>query len=257
MLITLISGVLFYKNLTQLEQGKTVLKFDFEELRSIDLQVANTAFYLRKNINSDKAELLDEMNRIKELMDLINDINRSSPELLSSVKKIRSHFESRLKLLGIFEKAHTELQKSVTALLPAYNELEKKKITYLLDKKDFYRECILDAYMFVSFSHKENEMRLTEDQKILSQIINFSSTPSPELQAFASHLDSIHKRVKEIDIILKSLKEESIAPEMKVVAKYYQESIEAQNEQTENILKFTIAAIGIYMLFMIFILRKS
>lgn len=257
MLITLISGVLFYKNLTQIEPGKNVLRFDFDELRSIDSQVANTAFYLRKNLNADNTELLDEMNRIKEFLDLINDINRSTPELVTSANKIKTHFASRLKQLQRFEKAENDLRVNVAALLPAYNELEKKNIKYTLDKKDFYRECILDAYMYISFSHKENEMRLLEDQKILGQIINFANTPSPELQKFAEHLDVIHKRVKEIDVILKGLKEESVAPEMKVVAKYYQESIEAQNEQTENILKFTIAAIGIYMLFMIFILRKS
>lgn len=257
MLITLISGVLFYKNLTQIDSGRNVLRFDFDELRSIDSQVANTAFYLRKNLNADNTELLNEMSRIKELLELINDINRSTPELLSSVQKIRTHFEGRLKDLKRFEKAEGELRENVAALLPMYNELEKKNIKYTLDKRDFYRECILDAYMFISFSHKENEMRLSEDQKILSQIINFATTPSPELQKFAGHLEVIQKKVKEIDEILRGLKEQTIASEMKIIEKYYMENIEAQNQQTENILKFTIAAIGIYMLFMVFILRKS
>ncbi len=257
MLITLISGVLFYKNLTQIEPGKNVLRFDFDELRSIDSQVANTAFYLRKNLTADSSELSDEITRINELLGLINDINRSTPELTDSVKKIRAHFEVRLKQLKSFEKARADLSVNASALLPAYNELEKKNVKYTLDKRDFYRECILDAYMFIASSHKENEMRMLEDQKILGQIISFANTTNEDLVKFQKHLDTIHNRVKEIDVILKGLKEVTISPEMKIIAKYYQESVQAQNEQTENILKFTIAAIGIYLLFMIFILRKS
>lgn len=257
MLITLISGVLFYKNLTQIEAGKNVLKFDFDDLRTVDSQVANTAFYLRKNLTADSSELSDEIVKVNELVGLIHDINRSTPELAESVKKIKAHFESRLKQLKRFEIARADLSDSVAALLPAYNELEKKNIKYTLDKRDFYRECILDAYMYIASSHKENEMRVLEDQKILGQIISFSNTTNEDLVKYQKHLDTIHKRVKEIDVILKELKEANIAPEMKIIAKYYQESVEAQNEQTENILKFTMAAIGIYLLFMIFILRKT
>ncbi len=257
MLITLISGVLFYKNLTQIATGRNVLRFDFDELRSIDHQVSNTAFYLRKNLNADLAELKDEEIRIKELLELISDINKNTPELKSSVEKIRTHFEKRQKQLAAFQVAENELRKAVYSLMPAYNELEKKNIKYVLDKRDFYRECILDAYMYISFSHKENEMRLLEDQKILGQLINYAVEPSPELQLFSDHLSTIHKRVKELDLILRDLKDENIAPEMKVIAKYYQESLEAQNEQNENLLTFIIAAIGIYLLFMIFILRKT
>lgn len=256
MLITLISGVFFYKNLTQVGPARNVLKLDFDELRSIDYQVANTAFYLRKNLNSDANELQDERTRIKELLDLINDINRNSPELQSSVTKIRTHFDTRLKQLDRFILAKTELRNNINALIPAYNELEKNNIKYVLDKRDFYRECILDAYMFTSFSHKENEMRLLEDQKILGQIINFATVPHPGIQKFSAHLDAIHKKVKELDFILDDLKDKSIAPDLKIIAKYYQESIELQNEQSENLLSFTIAAIGIYLLFMFLILRR-
>lgn len=257
MLITLISGVLFYKNLTQIATGRNVLRFDFDELRSIDYQVSNTAFYLRKNLNSDLAELKEEESRIKELMELINDINKNTPELKTSVEKIKKHLEKRSKQLALFQLAENELRKAVNSLMPAYNELEKKNIKYVLDKRDFYRECILDAYMYISFSHKENEMRLLEDQKILGQIISYAVEPSPELQQFSDHLNTIHKRVKELDFILKDLKEESIEAEMKIIAKYYQESQEAQNEQNENLLTFILAAIGIYLLFMVVILRKT
>lgn len=257
MLITLISGVLFYKNLTQISVGKNLLKLDIDELRSIDLTVNNTAFYLRKNINSDLTELNAEKVRIKELLDLIYDINRSDPELKASISKIKSHFENKLKMMDSFEIAIKEMRSHVNSLVPSYNELDKKKIKFELDKRDFYRECVLDAYMFISFSHKENEMRLTEDQKILGQIISYAETPNPDVQKFAEHLEIIRKRVKEIDYYLIEFKQKSIASEVKVIAKYYQDSIQDQNEQNENILTFMFAAIGVYLLFMIFILRKT
>lgn len=257
MLITLISGVLFYKNLTQISVGKNLLKLDIDELRSIDLTVNNTAFYLRKNINSDLGELSSEKIRIKEILDMVYDINKSSPELKASISKIKIHFEEKLKTMDKFETAIVELRSHVNSLVPSYNDLQRKNIKFEVDKRDFYKECVLDTYMFISFSHKENEMRLTEDQKILGQIISYAEAPNPDIQKFAEHLEVIRKRVKEIDYYLVEFKDKSVASEVKVIAKYYQDSIEEQNAQNENLLTFMFAAIGIYLLFMIFILRKT
>ncbi|MBY0415151.1 MAG: hypothetical protein K2Q18_13350, partial [Bdellovibrionales bacterium] len=248
---------LFYKNLTQISVGKNSIKLDLDELRTINLQMNNTAFYIRKNINSDLNELQVERSRVKELTELVSDINKNTPELKASVDKIRSHFEKKRAMSEKFEAAIKDLRSSVNSLIPTYNELDKKNIKFVLDKKDFYRECILDSYMFISFSHKDNEMRLAEDQKILSQIINYAQEPSPELQKFAKHLDVIHVKVKEIDYYMNDLKEDAIAPEVKVIARFYQDSIQEQNEQNENLFTFMLAAIGIYLAFVIYILRKN
>lgn len=257
MLITLISGVLFYKNLTAIGPTRSVLKFDFDEMRTLDLQIYATTQYLRKNIAADVAELKDHKLRINELLDILNDVNKNTPELKSSIEKIRSHFKDKLKKIDSFEVAVKDLRVNVNQLMPAYNELEKKKIQFVLDKRDFYRECLLDAYMFISFSHKENENRIADDQKVLGQIISYAEAPNPDIQKFSDRIDTIHRRVKEMDSIIKDFKEDSIAPEMKIIAKFYQESLEAQSEQNENLLTFMFAAIGIYLVFMIFILRKS
>lgn len=257
MLITLISGVLFYKNLTMTGPSRGVLKVDFDEMRTLDLQVSNTAQFLRKNLGTDIGELKDQKLRISELLDILNDVNKNTPELKSSIDKIRTHFVAKLKKMDSFETAVRDLRVNVNQLMPAYNELEKKKIKFDLDKRDFYRECLLDVYMFISFSHKENENRVTEDQKILAQIISYAEAPNPDIQKFSDHVDVIHRRIKEMDSTLREFKEDTIANEMKVIAKYYQESIEAQSEQNENLLTFMFAAIGIYLLFMVFILRKT
>ena len=257
MLITLISGVLFYKNLTQISVGKNMLKLDLDELRMINLQMNNTAFYIRKNINSDLSDLKNESARARELGSLINDINKSAPELKASVEKIRAHFKKKVEQMEKFELAIRDLRSSVNSLIPTYNELDKNNIKFVLDKKDFYRECVLDAYMYLSFSHKENEHRIMEDQKILGQIINYAQEPNPELQKFSKHMDVIYSRVKEIDYYLLDLKEDTIAADVKIIAKYYQDSKEEQAEQNENLLTFMFAAIGIYLSFVIFIIRKT
>ena len=257
MLFTLISGVLFYKNLTQISMGKNLINLDIDELRSIDLTVNNTAFYLRKNLNSDLSELSVQQDRIKELLNLVYDINRNSPELKDSILKIKIHFEKKLQTMDNFETAIRDLRSHVNSLIPNYNELDKKKIKFELDKKDFYRESVLDAYMFISFSHKENEMRLVEDLKVLGQIISYAEAPNPDIQKFAEHLEVIQRRVKEIDNYLIEFRMRTVAPEVKIIAKYYQDSIQDLNEQNENLLTFMFAAIGIYLLFMVFILRKS
>lgn len=257
LLITLISGVLFYRNLAQISVGKNMMNLDVDELRTIDLQINNTVFYLRQNLNSDLSEMQSEKIRIKELQELVTDINKNSPELKASVDKIRAHFQEKAKILDSFEKAVVELRSSVNSLLPTYTEMEKKNIKFVLDKRDFYRECLLDAYMFISFPHKDNEMRVSEDLKVLGQIINFATTPSPEIQKYSNHIETIQKRVKEMDSYLLKLKENSIQKEVKIIAKYYQDSVEEQNQQNENLLTFMVVAIGVYLIFMILLLRKS
>lgn len=257
LLITLISGVLYYRSLTQISLGKNSSTLDIDELRTIDLQISNTAFSLRQNLNGDLTELQEQKVRLKELQELITDINKSSPELKSSVDKIRAHFQAKQKSLNTFEEALTEARNNINLMLPAYNEMEKKNIKFVLDKRDFYRECLLDIYMFIAFSSKENQNRVSEDLKVLSQIVNFATTPSPEIQKFSRQMETISIKIKQIDNILLDLKEVSIQKEVKVIAEHYQDSMQEQNKQSENLLTFVVVAIGIYLVFMIFLLLKK
>lgn len=234
-----------------------MLKLDIDELKSINLQVNNTVLYIRKNLNADISELQRESVRINELLDLVNEINKNTPELKISVEKIRLHFQKKQKILTQIESAIKEIRTSVNDLIPSYNELEKNNISFTHEKRDFYRECLLDAYMFISFSHKENEMRIIEDQKILGQIINYANAPNPLIQKFANHIETIHKKTKEIDHHLESFKEDTINEEVKIIARYYQDSIYEQNKQNESLITFMFVAIGVYLIFMVLILRKN
>ena len=255
-LITLISGVLYYKNLTQFSVGEITSKLNIDELRTIDLQIASTAFYLRQNLNSDFSDLQTKKLKINELQKLLNTINKTSPELLPSVTKIRAHLENKLKVINDFELSIVRLKESVNALLPLYTEMEKKNIKFILEKRDFYRECLLHIYMFISFPNKDSEIRILEDQKILGQILNFSTSPSPEIQKFSTHIQVIQNNIKEINSNLTMLKEDTIENEVKIIEKYYQSNSQEQVLQNENLLNFMIAAVALYLIFMILLLRK-
>jgi hypothetical protein len=256
LLLTLVTGMLFYKNLSQIGIARSALNIDFEELRLIDQEINTSAYYLRKNINADTDELLEYSVRIRELLDIINDINRNTPELKTSVDKIKDHFDDKQKQITKLNLALLSLRKSIQGIVPTYNELVKHDIKFVLDKKDFYKECVLDIYMYVAFSHKENELRVQEDEKVLGQILSYATVPDPYVKKFTGHVEDVHTRVKEIDKILNNFKDDSINSEMAVIAKYYQEHTASNNRQNENLLTFMIIGILIYLVMMIFILRK-
>ncbi len=259
MLITIISGVLFYKNLTQLSIGQSIGKLDFDELRSIDHEITKEALYLRKNFYSNNEDLHGVMKKINEFKVILSGINKTGPSLAEAISKLDDHFKKRLNQLNLFDDNIKKLDGSIAKLHTSLLAIEKNKIKFTLDKnekKDFYRDALLDAYLYISISTRENEMRLFEDVKILSQIISYSNTPILEVKAFYENLEIILKQVKSAEVILNDFKEDSIEEEMKIIAKYYDESTKTQNEQNENILTFVFAALGIYIAFLIFILRK-
>lgn len=260
LMLTISSGLMFYRSLFSLDVPKTVQKLDFEELRSLDLQINNSVFFLRKYIYTDSSELDAEIVRIKELMAIINEMKLTSPEMVTSVKKIREHFEDKQKKLSRFHAALKELKGHVNALVPSYNDLAKNNIRFTLDKndkRDFYRECLLDVYMFLSFSHKENETRVLEDQKILGQVINFAETPNPLVLRYSDTIEGVYKNVKATDKLISEFREKSIQAEMNIIAKSYQEDSLTREKENETFLKLIFGAFFFYLIAMFIILKKN
>lgn len=232
---------------------------DFEELRSLDLQINNTVFYLRKNIHTDQGELDAEVQRINELLAIINEMNITSPEMNSSVQKIRLYFDEKEKKLARFQQELKVLKSNVNQLIPSYNGLIKNKVKFSLDKndkRDFFRECLLDIYMFIAFSHQDNESRVLEDLKIIGQVINFASAPNPHIVRFYKTLEGVHKSIKEADMLMKNFHENGINNEMNIIARSYQEESRARERENETFLKLIFAAFVFYMIAMIIIIRK-
>ncbi|MGZ3789487.1 MAG: hypothetical protein ACXVLQ_13240 [Bacteriovorax sp.] len=257
LLLTISSGLLFYKELFLMESFATGGKIDFEELRYTDLQINATTALMRENLSTDQAPLNSEITRTKELINIITDVNRSSNELASSVKKIQSYFDHKIKDLNHFKLALKELKTAVDSLNPGYNELTKNNIKFSVDKRDFYRECVVDALFFVATSSNEYEQRLQEDKKILGQILSFANTPNPIILKFANNIDTVIKRTKEIEQITEGMgKEGPINNEMAIVGKYYKESQDSKAHDGQIFLTMVFGAIVLYLICIIVMLRK-
>lgn len=232
-------------------------KVDFEELRITDLQINATAAMMRRNLSVDPETLNAETDRIKELLNIITDINRNNEDLVNSVKKIQGYFQKKVAETDKFQVALKELKTAVDQLNPSYNELMKNKITFTVDKRDFYRECIVDSLYYISAPHRDNESRLNEDRKILSQIISFSKTPNPLILKFSNNIDVIAKRTKEIEKILDGFnRDHSVALEMDVVGKHFRESQNAKARDGQIFLTMVFGAIVLYLISIIVVLRR-
>lgn len=257
LLLTISSGLLFYKNLFFLDSSDPGGKVDFEELRRTDLKVNATATMMRLNLSSDSTLLENQITRLKELLNILTDINKNTAELSSSITKIRSYFEKKIVDLNQFQTGIKELKIAINALNPSYNELTKNKIKFSVDNRDFYRESIIDALFYVSQSTKDNETRLTEDKKILGQVLNYANAPNPHIQKFSAYIDIVLKRTKEIDLLIDNINTDiSINNELKTVSKFYKEAQDARAKDGEIFLTMIFVAIVIYLISVVVILRK-
>jgi hypothetical protein len=260
LMLMICCGLMFYRSLFSLDVPKTVQQLDFDELRSLDLQINASAFYLRKNINSDANELAELTLRINELLAIINDMNNISPEMSLSVNKVKTYFKTKQDKLERFQKTLKELRTNINLALPRYNELAKSNVKFSLDKndkRDFFKECLLDVYMYMAFSHKENETRVQEDLKILSQVVNYVDSPNPLLVNYYNALDSIHKSVRVADQLIIDFKKVGIGEEMSVISKSYMEESMSRERNNETFLKLIFASFVFYLLAMVVILRKN
>lgn len=257
LLLTMSSGLLFYRNLFLQDTLGTAGKIDFEELRYTDLQINASAAMLRINFSADSEVLESETVRIKELLNIVTDVNRSSPELNRSIIKISEYFNKKIEKIAIFKSDLLELRKAVNSLNSAYNDLNQSKIKFSVDNRDFYRECIVNALSYISFPDKDNEARVNEDLKILAQIINFANSPNPKIQKFNSLIDTISRKTKNLDKSLEVFNSiNSITPELNIISKYYAESQQSNTRDGEFFLTMVFAAILLYLISVILIIRK-
>ena len=257
LLLTISSGLLFYKNLFLLDSPTPGGKVDFEELRYTDLQINATAIKLRLNLSADSTQLETEVIRLKELMNIVTDLNRSTPELSVAVTKIKNYFDKKIVDLNKFQTELKELKIAMGSLNPTYNELISNKINFTVDNKDFYRECVIDALFYVSLTNRENETRLIEDKKILAQILSFSKVPNASVQKFSTYIEIILKRSKEIELLTDNFYNGiSINNELIVVSKYYKESENSKAQDEEIFLSMIFGAIVLYLISVVVIFKK-
>jgi len=258
LLLTLSSGLLFYKNLFDINSFSPSQAIDFEELKTIDLKINFTALSLRKNLITEWKSLDIENQKVKELLNLMINMNRNSDELLNSVKAIELYFDNKSKLLNSFKTSLAELKTSAEALPLLYNELQKKNVKFSLDKRDFYKDVVFDSLLYLNFTNPINEAKLIEDKKILSQIISYANTPNPYLVNLAKHTDIILKQNKELNKIFEMMSSDnSISNEISIVSKYQVETKETNSRNGELFLTILFGAIFIYLTAIITVLLRK
>lgn len=260
LMLTICCGLLFYRSLHSLDTPRTAAQLDFDELRSLDLQINAEAFYLRKNINADPSDLLDSTSRIKEMLSLLKDMHVQSPEVNNTISKVKAHFETKEKQSKDYLNALKVLRTNVNQFLSLYGEISRNNLKFTLDKndkRDFFRECLLDVYIYLSFSSRENEGRLLEDMKILSQVVNFAATPNPLLVNYHRTIENIHQSVKQTDKFIHNFKEQDIRAEMKLISRAYYEEGLAREKDNETFLKLVFASFVVYLIAMAIILKKN
>jgi hypothetical protein len=116
---------------------------------------------------------------------------------------------------------------------------------------------VVDALFYLSAPHRDNELRLSEDRKILGQILGFAKTPNPLVQKYANNIEIIAKRTKEIETILEGFgRDNSVSNEMAIVGKYFRESQDSRARDGEIFLSMVFGAIVLYLVCIIFVMRR-
>lgn len=260
LLITLSSGLLFYKSLFLSEANNSKSRNNFEELRYLDLkineQMATERRHLETHSDVTSQDLELAKNKIHDLIFIIMDLHQKDANIKKSIRKIETYFKEKSDTITRFQDTMKELRILTNSLNPLFREIQKKNIKFTLDNRDFYRECITDAFFYLTAPSKINEDRLQEDKKILTQIIAIAKTPEPIIQEYYTTIDNLISLNQEIEEILVKGKQKSIDEEMAYIGNYFKEASIIQNQQGQSFLILVFVAIIFYIISLVIILRK-
>ncbi len=260
LLLTLSSGLLFYKNIFISEPAQTKNKNLFEELHYLDLKINELMAIERRHLdikNEDVGENFKlAQNHIHDLIFIILDLHHNNQEIKNSIRKIETYFTEKSETITKFQKTINELRRSLNSLMPLLTELHTKKIKFSLDGHDLSNETMSDILIYLLIPSKDNELKLLEDKKILTQVIAIASTPEPLLQEYSNTLDEIIILNNDIEEIFINIKQKSINDEMSFVSNYFQESLKNQTDQGQSFLILVFITIIFYITSIIIIFRK-
>jgi hypothetical protein len=260
LLLTLSSGLLFYRNIFLSDVIPAKNKNHFEELRYLDLKINEQMATERRHLESNNEEITQDLsltkNKIHDLIFIIMDVHKKDADIKKSILKIESHFNEKLELITKFQSSMSELRTITNSLNSLFYEIQKKNIKFTLDKRDFYRECITDVFYYLTAPSNTNEKQLHEDKKILGQVIAISRTPEPIIRRYLETIDRVLVLNTEIEEIFTNSKQKSINEEMTTINNYFKDSFESQNEDGQTFLILVFVSILIYIISIVVIFRK-
>lgn len=251
------SGLLFYRELF-LEEIKIeqTSKNSLEEIRILDREINMALFETRANFNLDSEEILDNKNKVNDLLNIIFEGRKDNQIIGQSLLTIKKYFEDKNKMIDNYLLALREVQTNVKKLNLLYNDLQKNNIKFTLDNRDFYRECISDAYLYLIYPSKDIEWRFEENLKVLGQIQTFSKKPIPAIDNFVNSILTIKKKSKEMDGYLVKIKETNVIPEINIVIKHDVNIRELGQSRGQKFLMLIFASVTLYIVAVLFVLFK-
>jgi hypothetical protein len=235
-------------------------KNNFEELRYLDLkineQMSTERRHLETNVDEITKDLILSKNNIHDLISMILDLHLEDPKIKNSIKKIETYFNGKSDQITRFQNAMKELRAAADHLHPLYREIQKHNIKFVLDNRDFYRDCMTDTFWYLMAPSTNNEKKLYEDKKILTQIIAIASKPDPNVQHYATAIETIINRNIELEEIFSQVKQKTIDEEMAYVSSYFRDEKNSQNDDGQFFLALIFIAIIVYIISLVIILRK-
>lgn len=260
LLLTLSSGLLFYKNLFLSEVSNSRGRSNFDELRYLDIKINEEMATERRHLDTSNEETSTELtlakNKIHDLIFIILDVHKDDESIKNSIRKIETYFNEKSDAITKFQAAIKDLRAVTNSLNPLFRDIQKKNIKFTLDNRDFYRECITDAFFYLTAPSKINEDRLLEDRKILTQIIGIAKSPEPTIQAYFEAIDKLINLNHVIEDIITKNKQKSIEEDMNFIGTYFKDFKKSQGEQGQTFLILVFLAIIFYVTTLIVILRK-
>ena len=256
-LITLSSGLLFYRQLF-FDEFKVdhTNRTDIEELKLLDQKTNALMLEMRANFSLPSDDLLQTKNKMQDSVSVVTELRKTNRQIKDNLLAIQKYFKNKNSIIDKFLLDLRDLEAELKSLNPTYQELQKNNIKFTIDGKDFYRECITDALMFTLNPTKDVEWKINEDIKILGQIYGFSKTPNPIIEKYLKSIELIKKKNKEIESGLSLLKENNINKELDILISLEKNNSVLSYSRGEKFLILVFVSILLYIMTIIFVLRK-
>ena len=147
---------------------------------------------------------------------------------------------------------HTEL----LGLFPSVDILTFNKITFTLDKKDFYKELVINSLSFALSPQKDQLNRYLEDRKILQQILTFSNVQNEFILNVKNIHDGIYEKTISLENQFKQIRTENLEKEINLLNNEILNNIESEKALQQRFLFVSVIAVGLYIAAVMYFLRK-
>lgn len=256
LLFTLVTAMYFYH--VVLLEGFSYQKssLDLSEFKSLDHSLNEELFRARANLGSESDVLNNTWNVFVTQKDIILAHLKSLNTQQSVVLTFENYFLKKKNMKEGIEKSITELHTELLGLNPAVDKLTVNKITFTLDKKDFYKELVINSLSFALSPQKDQLNRYLEDRKILQQVLTFSNVQNEFILNVKNIHDGIYEKTISLENQFKQIRTENLEKEINLLNNEILNNIESEKALQQRFLFVSVIAVGLYIAAVMYFLRK-